>query len=173
MQKIGYVSHRKKIYIGTDHAGFLMKEELVPFLKRLGYEVMDCGAYKYEDTDDYPDFIEPVAKAVALNPEHNIGIILGGSGQGEAIAANRFPNVRAAVYYGDAGIFKDDILKLSRFHNDANVLSLGARFLKTREAKKAIKVWLSTHFSNEPRHIRRIKKIEKISREVKNNFEFK
>ena len=174
MNKLGYRSHKKRIYIGTDHAGFLMKEDLVPFIKGLGYEVLDCGAYKYDDADDYPDFIEPVAKAVALNPECNIGIILGGSGQGEAIVANRFPNVRAVVYYGEPSIFnKHEFVKISREHNDANILSLGARFLKTKEVKKAIKIWLSTNFSNEPRHIRRIKKIEKISREVKNNFDFK
>lgn len=172
--KLGYRSHKKKIYIGTDHAGFEMKEELIPFINELGYETVDCGAHKYEKEDDYPDFIEPVAKAVALNPEYNCGIILGGSGQGEAIVANRFPNVRAVVYYGEPGLFpKHDFIKISREHNDANILSLGARFLKIGGAKKAVKVWLSTNFSNAERHVRRIKKIEKISREVKNNFDFK
>ena len=130
--KLGYVSHKKKIYIGTDHAGFEMKEKLVPFIKGLGYEVHDCGAYKYEKEDDYPDFISPVAKAVALNPNHNLGIILGGSGQGEAIVANRYPNVRAIVYYGEPSIFHNHaFIKISREHNDANVLSLAARILKT------------------------------------------
>ena len=174
MNKLGYRSHKPKIYIGTDHSGFDLKEELVPFIKTLGYEVVDCGAYEYDEDDDYPDFISPVAKAVALNPETNCGIILGGSGQGEAIVANRYPNVRAVVFYGDSEFFsKDGIIKLSREHNDSNILSLGSWFLKTKEAKKAVKIWLSTHFSNEERHIRRIKKIEKISREIKNNFEFK
>jgi ribose 5-phosphate isomerase B len=163
-----------KVYIGTDHAGFQLKQELVPFIKELGYEVFDLGANKFEDGDDYPDFISPVAKAVALNPEHNIGIILGGSGQGEAIVANRYPNVRAIVYYGDPGLFpKDDIIILGREHNDSIILSLGARFLKPKEAKIAVKVWLETAFSNEERHIRRIKKIERVSREIKNNFDFK
>jgi ribose 5-phosphate isomerase B len=173
MNKLGYKSHKPNIYIGTDHAGFEMKEKLIPFIMDLGYEVHDCGAYELNEADDYPDFIEPVAKAVALNPESNRGIILGGSGQGEAMAANRFPNVRAMVFYGETGILKDDIIKLSRYHNDANIISLGARFIKLGQAKKAIKAWLGTHFSNQERHIRRIKKIEKISREVKNNFEFK
>jgi ribose 5-phosphate isomerase B len=174
MKNLGFRSHKKKIYIGTDHAGFFMKQELILFIKKLGYDVIDCGAYDYEKEDDYPDYISPVAKIVALNPEHNLGIILGGSGQGEAIVANRFPNVRATVFYGNPGLFsKDDIIKLSRDHNDSNVLSLGARFIKIKEAKKAIRTWLATNFSNEARHIRRIKKIEKISREVKNNFEFK
>jgi ribose 5-phosphate isomerase B len=171
---IGVKSHRHKIYIGTDHAGFELKQELLPFIMGLGYEVVDCGAYKNEEGDDYPDFIEPVAKAVALNPEHNLGIILGGSGQGEAIVANRFPNVRAIVFYGDPGMFpKYDIIKLGRYHNDSNVLSLGARFLKVKDAKVAVKSWLETNFSNGERHKRRIKKIERVSREIKNNFDFK
>ena len=174
MNKLGYRSHKKKIYIGTDHAGFEMKEELIPFIIKLGYEVVDCGAYKYEKEDDYPDFISPVAKAVALNPEHNIGIILGGSGQGEAMVANRYPNVRAIVYYGEPSVFHNHaFIKISREHNDSNILSLAARILKTSEAKKAVKIWLSTNFSNAERHIRRIKKIERISREIKNNFDFK
>jgi len=173
MHKLGYRSHKKKIYIGTDHAGFELKQKLIPFIESLGYEVVDCGAYELDTGDDYTDHISIVAKAVALNPEHNQGIILGGSGQGEAMVANRYPHVRAIVFYGDAGFFKDDIIKLGRQHNDSNILSLGARFLNISEAKKAVKAWLSTHFSNEARHIRRIKKIEKISREIKNNFEFK
>jgi ribose 5-phosphate isomerase B len=174
MQNLGYRSHKPKVYIGTDHAGFELKEELVPFVKSLGYEVYDLGAHQYEDGDDYPDFISPVAKAVALNPENNIGIILGGSGQGEAMVANRYPNVRATVFYGNPGIFSDyKIIKLGKLHNDSNILSLGARFLKLREAKKAVEIWLETDFSNETRHVRRIKKIERISREIKNNFDFK
>ena len=174
MNKLGYRNHKPKIYIGSDHAGFDMKQELIPFIEELGYEVIDFGAYIYDAVDDYPDFISPVAKAVALNPESNCGIVLGGSGQGEAIVANRYPNVRAVVYYGEPSMFgKHDFIKISREHNDANILSLGARFLKMKEAKKAVEIWLTTHFSNEERHIRRIKKIERISREIKNNFDFK
>lgn len=174
MYKLGYRKHKPKIYIGTDHAGFDLKEELIPFIKKLEYEVVDCGAFTYEEGDDYPDYVSSVANAVALNPESNCGIILGGSGQGEAIVANRFPNVRAIVFYGDPGMFsKGEIIKLGREHNDSNILSLGARFLKLKEAKEAIEIWLNTDFSNEDRHIRRIKKIEKISREIKNNFDFK
>lgn len=174
MKNLGVRSHKPKVYIGTDHAGFELKEKLIPFVKKMGYEVFDCGAYKFEDGDDYPDYIEPVAKAVALNPEHNIGIILGGSGQGEAIVANRFPNVRAIVFYGDPGLFpKDDIITLGRLHNDSNILSLGARFLNFTDAKEAVEKWLNTKFTNEERHKRRIKKIERISRDIKNNLEFK
>ena len=174
MKNIGVKSHKKIVYIGTDHAGFELKEQLISFIKKLGYEVFDCGAYKFEKEDDYPDYISPVAKAVALNPEHNIGIVLGGSGQGEAIVANRFPNVRAIVFYGNTKIFsKSDIIELSRIHNDSNILSLGARFLDITEAKKAVAEWLETNFTHAERHVRRIKKIERISREVKNNFDFK
>ena len=174
MKNLGVVSHRKKVYIGTDHAGFEMKNQLISYIEKLGYEVRDMGAYKYEKEDDYPDYISPVAKAVALNPEHHLGIILGGSGQGEAIVANRYPNVRAIVFYGNSGIFsKNNIIKLGREHNDSNILSLGARFIKLSEAKKAIKLWLETPFLYPERHVRRIKKIERISRDVKNNFDFK
>lgn len=174
MHNLGYKSHKKKVYIGTDHAGFELKEKLIPFIEKLGYEIVDCGAHKYEENDDYPDFVSPVAKAVALNPEHNLGIILGGSGQGEAIVANRYPHVRAIVYYGDTSIFSSgEIVKLGREHNDSNIISLGARFLSVGKAKKAVRLWLSTHFSHGERHTRRIKKIERISREVKNNLDFK
>jgi ribose 5-phosphate isomerase B len=174
MKKVGYRTHKPQIYIGTDHAGFVMKTKLIPFIQKLGYEVIDCGAYRYDDLDDYPDFIHPVAKAVSLNPKNILGIILGGSGQGEAIVANKFPNVRAIVYYGRGGIFKDALLtiKLGRFHNDSNVLSLGARMLDFRDAKRAVKTWLSTDFSNGERHVRRIKKIEMISKLIKHNNQY-
>jgi ribose 5-phosphate isomerase B len=173
-KNLGVRSHKPKIYFGTDHAGFALKEILVPFVEQLGYEVHDCGADIFEDGDDYPDFISPVANAVAQNPDHIHGIILGGSGQGEAIVANRFPHVRAIVYYGEPSMFKKaSIIALGREHNDANILSLGARFVSVSLAKKAVKTWLETKFSNGERHVRRIKKIEKISREIKNNIDFK
>jgi ribose 5-phosphate isomerase B len=174
MKNLGVRSHKPKIYIGTDHAGFALKEILVPYVTKLGYEVIDCGAYVFEDGDDYPDFIAPVAKAVALNPQHVHGIILGGSGQGEAMVANRFPHVRATVYYGEPSLFKrSEIIELARLHNDSNILSIGARFVSVSLAKKMVKKWLETKFSNDERHIRRIKKIEKVSREIKHNFDFK
>lgn len=157
-----------KIYIGTDHAGFKMKQKIVPWLQNMGYEVVDCGAHHYDEYDDYPDFIAPVSKAVSLNPEHTKGIIFGGSGQGEAIVANRFPNVRAIVYYGKPFCSFADIVKLGREHNNANVISIGARFVGISSAKSAIKKWLATPFSWSDRHIRRIKKIERVSKEVKN-----
>lgn len=144
-----------KIYIGTDHAGFELKEALVPFLRELGHDVEDKGAHTYEALDDYPDYIRLVAEAVAGNPGSR-GIIIGGSGQGEAICANRVSGVRAAVYYGGPL----DIVILSREHNDANILSLGARFVDEGEAKKAVRLWLETPFSDEEKHARRIKKID-------------
>ena len=142
-----------KIFLATDHAGFELKEKLKPFLQKLGYEVEDFGAYELNPEDDYPDFIVPAMKTVAENLG-SFGIILGGSGQGEAIVANRIKGIRAVVYYGG----KEEIIKLSREHNDANVLSLGARFLSEDEAKEAIELWLRTPFSGEERHLRRIKK---------------
>ena len=144
------------IYIGADHRGFKLKEILKIFLKENGYDVVDFGNSNYDENDDYPDFILPVAKKVAESPEQNRGIVLGGSGQGEAMAANRIKGVRAAVIYS----YNEDIIKLSREHNDANVLSLGASFLNEEQAKKAVKLWLETPFSGEERHIKRIKKIE-------------
>ena len=145
-----------KIFIGTDHAGFEIKESLVAFLKAQGHEVEDMGAHSFEPLDDYPDFIRPVAKAVARNTESR-GIILGGSGQGEAMCANRVRGARAAVYYGGA----IDIAILSREHNDANILSLGARFVDEDEAKEVVRVWLETPFGGEEKHARRISKIDK------------
>ncbi|PIT91379.1 ribose-5-phosphate isomerase [Candidatus Kaiserbacteria bacterium CG10_big_fil_rev_8_21_14_0_10_49_17] len=143
-----------KIYIATDHAGFNTKEALVPFLASLGHHVEDCGAHTFDEGDDYTDFVVKVAKAVSEGG--SMGIVLGGTGEGEAMIANRFPQVRAAVYYG--GVL--DVVRLSREHNDANILSLGARFLSLSEAKEAVSVWLETPFSNNERHVRRIDKID-------------
>jgi len=144
-----------KIALATDHAGFELKETLKAYLSEAGHEVMDCGAMALDPNDDYPDFIRVAAEKVASG-EVECGIILGGSGQGEAIAANRVPGVRAVVYYGEP----TDILRLSREHNDANVLSLGARFLATDEAKQAVTTWLATPFSGDERHMRRIAKLD-------------
>ncbi|MBI2120411.1 MAG: RpiB/LacA/LacB family sugar-phosphate isomerase [Parcubacteria group bacterium] len=146
-----------KIYIGTDHAGFELKQKLVPFLQSLGHEVIDLGAHKYDEDDDYPDFIAPVAKMVSADATVR-GIILGGSGQGEAMLANKFPHIRAGVYYGG----HPDIIRVSREHNDANILSLGARFLNESEGREAVETWLATPFSGEERHKRRLKKIDKV-----------
>lgn len=144
------------IYIASDHAGFLLKEELRGFLLRRGYEVIDMGANRYDKKDDYPDFVFPIAYKVADDPTGARGVVLGGSGEGEAIVANRVPGVRAVVWYGK----NDRIITLSREHNDANVLAIGARFVDTEDAKRAIMLWLETPFSHEPRHQQRIDKID-------------
>ncbi|GMQ94892.1 MAG: ribose-5-phosphate isomerase [Patescibacteria group bacterium] len=146
-----------KVYVGADHAGFELKQKLVAYLKEGGHQVVDEGAHELNEGDDYPDFIALVAKAVSLDTDA-VGVILGGSGQGEAIVANRFPGVRASVYYGGP----KDIITLSREHNDANILSLGARFIGEKEAKETVGLWLRTPFSGEERHKRRIKKIDDI-----------
>jgi len=146
-----------KIYFASDHAGFELKEKLREFVASLGYEVVDDGDFSYKEDDDYPDFISKAAEAVA-NDAGSKGIVLGGSGQGEAIVANKIKGIRAAVYYGGP----EEIVKLSREHNDANILSLGARFIEEEDAKKAVELWLETNFSEEERHKRRIDKISKI-----------
>ena len=154
-----------KIVVGTDHAGFGLKEKLLPFLKELGHEVEDKGAFEYNEHDDYPDYIIPVAREVSMRPNDVKGIILGGSGEGEAMTANKFPDVRATVYYGERKCITDSndtIIKLSRQHNDANVLSLAARFITEDEMKNAVKEWLATPFSGEKRHIDRINKMNHI-----------
>ena len=148
----------KKIYIGADHAGFELKEKLIPFIKGLGFEIVDKGAFALDLLDDYPDFIALVAKAIAAD-DSAFGIVIGGSGQGEAIVANRFKGVRAAVYYGG----NPEIVKISREHNDSNALAIGARFASAAEAKRAVALWLATPFSNEERHVRRLNKIDELT----------
>ena len=142
------------IHIATDHAGLELKEKVKSYLSKLDYEVVDHGAFEYDALDDYPDFIFPCAEAVS-NDSKSKGIILGGSGQGEAMAANRVKGVRAAVFYNGS----DEIIKLSRQHNDANILSLGARFMSDQEMYKIIDLWLSTDFES-GRHKRRIEKLD-------------
>lgn len=161
-----------KIFIGTDHTGYELKEKLKTYLGELelGYEVVDKGAFKYDADDDYPDFVKPVAEAVSQDRE-SVGIILGGSGQGEAMCANRVPGIRAAEFYGGVvpqsavdvkgrvSVDPFEIIKLVRIHNHANILSLGVRFLSEDEVKFAIELFLSTKWGNEESHIRRVKKL--------------
>lgn len=152
---------KPKIFLGSDHAGFNLKEAIKKFLIEEGYEVDDRGASSYNPNDDYPEFICKAAKKVAQNPDSK-GIIFGGSGQGEAIVANKLKGIRAALYYGS----NLDILNLSRIHNDTNMLSLGARFLTEKQAIEAVKLWLNTGFSNEERHKRRVKQISQIEEKI-------
>jgi len=145
------------IYIAADHAGFYLKKQLIQYLKIKGNEVEDMGAFELNEDDDYPDLIIPCAQKVAGESD-SVGIVIGGSGQAEAIAANKVRGVRAAVFYGP-------ILPhgLTRMHNNANVLSLGARFLTGDEAKKAVSVFLESEFED-GRHQRRIDKISQIEK---------
>lgn len=141
-----------KIFIGSDHGGYELKEELKGFLEELGYEVEDMGAHTLDPDDDYPDFIFPTAEKVAQNPG-NMGIVIGRSGNGEAMAANKVKGIRAALCWNE------EIARKAREHNDANVLSLGADFVSVEKAKKIVKTFLETPFSGEERHKRRLQKI--------------
>lgn len=160
-----------KVAIATDHAGFEQVKELKTYLQSLGHEVVDYGPKMLDPADDYPDFIIPAARAVAAG-DCQAGIILGRSGQGEAMAANRIKGVRCALFYGTA-IAKSavdasgetshdpyEIVKYSRLHNHANMLSLAASYVSLEEMKNVIKLWLETEFTDEPRHLRRITKLD-------------
>ncbi len=153
-----------KIFIGSDHAGLAHKAEIIKSLKNGGLEVIDCGAFEYDENDDYPDFCSKVAREVSQNPANTKGILIGGSGQGEAMVANRFRKVRAVVYYGSKDTIPEDhnVIELARSHNDANILSIGARFVTTEEALDAVNIFLETPFSGEERHSRRISKIDHL-----------
>ena len=145
-----------QIVLATDHAGFKHKEALKKHLVDAGYKVKDFGTDS-EVSCDYPDFILPAAKAVSKDPDNTRGIIFGGSGQGEAMTANRVKNVRATVYYGET----PEIIALSREHNNANVLSIGARFVSVKDTLDIADRWLKLPFPGEERHLRRIRKIDK------------
>ncbi|MDP3982031.1 MAG: RpiB/LacA/LacB family sugar-phosphate isomerase [bacterium] len=142
------------IYLASDHAGFSFKEQLHEHLLSLGYVVEDCGAFHKDPEDDYPDFVIPASLKVLENPGSR-GIVIGGSGQGEAMAANKVKGVRAAVYYGGSL----DIVRLARAHNNATVLSLGARFVSLEEAVEAVHIFLEQPFE-QGRHERRVGKLE-------------
>ena len=149
-----------KIYLASDHAGLELKDKVKKYLAELGHAVEDFGPSRFDPEDDYPDLIRPAAEAVAKESESR-GIIFGGSGQGEAIVANRVSGVRAVVFYGGGWVaFVENVIRLSRDHNDSNILSIGARFVDFDHAKPAIDLWLKTPFSREERHARRIRKID-------------
>jgi len=143
-----------KIHLATDHAGLELKNIIKDYLLTKNHEIVDHGAFEYDALDDYPDFIFPCAKAVSKDQKSR-GIILGGSGQGEAMAANRIKGCRAAVFYNGP----TEIVKLSREHNNANLLSLGARFMSQVEIINVIDLWLEESFAG-GRHTRRIKKLD-------------
>lgn len=144
-----------KVYLAADHAGLELKEKMKTYLAKKGYEVEDCGAFEFEKDDDYPDFVAAAAEKVAKDGG-SLGIVLGKSGAGEAIVANKIKGIRAAL-----GFNRENVL-LARTHNDANVLSLGSAFVNEDEAKELSELFLETPFSGEERHKRRIEKIKKL-----------
>ncbi len=157
------------IYLAGDHAGLRLKETLRAHLPMLGHEVVDLGPETLNPADDYPDYVTPLAQKIADEPGA-VGIILAGSGEGEAMCANRILGVRAAVFYGkeqalesldvEGGTSQDgfDVVRLSRKHNNANVLSIGARFVSAEDADEAVRIFLTTPFSGDERHSRRLGK---------------
>jgi ribose 5-phosphate isomerase B len=161
------------IALSSDHTGFEQIKDLQFFLESQGHNVQNFGPKTLNISDDYPDFIFLAAKAVASGSCER-GVILGGSGQGEAIAANRLKGVRCAVFYGPAVIGRIidangrvssspyEIVRLSRQHNDANMLSIAARFVSMSDIQNVVKLWLDTPFSGEPRHVRRIDKLDRL-----------
>lgn len=148
----------RTIYLAADHAGLELKDAVLFWLKAEGLQVIDEGAVAYDPLDDFPDFMSKASRQVSADHLNSCAIIFGGSGQGEAMVANRFPNVRATVFYGGP----DEIIALSREHNDANVLSIGARFVTIDECKKVIWQWLQAESSSDEKYHRRNLKIEQL-----------
>lgn len=156
------------IYLASDHTGFAIKEKVKKFLQEQNYTVEDCGAYTLDPQDDYPQFMHRAAESVAKDPHNNRGIIFGGSGQGEAMVANKVKGIRCALFYAPAvpvqainneGTQSEDplaIVQLTREHNSANVLSLGVRFIPEEMIYKVISLWLQTPDPTNERHLRRI-----------------
>lgn len=147
------------ICLAADHAGFELKEIVKGYLSDRGSEIVDVGAHKLDPQDDYPDYMAAAARRVGEDARgETVAIVFGGSGNGEAIVCNRYPGVRAAVWYGGT----EEIVRLSREHNAANVLSIGARFVSAEAAKSAVALWLDTAFSGDERHARRIRQIDAL-----------
>jgi ribose 5-phosphate isomerase B len=151
-----------QIILASDHAGFALKEAVKKYLdSEFGgsHSIVDVGATELVDGDDYPVYMSAAALKVAEDLTGNTrAIIFGGSGQGEAIVANRFPGVRACVWYGG----NEEVVEHSRKDNDSNVLSLGARFIDEKTACHVVELWINTPFSGEERHKRRIEQIDAI-----------
>lgn len=138
-----------RVHLGSDHAGFELKAHVAEWLQDQGYDVVDHGPVEYDPVDDYPPYVLRAAQAVA-NDQGSFGVVIGGSGNGEQIAANKVPGVRAALAWND------DTAGLGREHNDANVVSVGARMHSLDEATRLVERFLTTPFSGDERHSRRI-----------------
>lgn len=147
-----------QVHIGGDHAAFELHQELLSFLEAEGHEVVDHGPFEYDAVDDYPVFVLRAAEGVAANPGSR-GIVLGGSGNGEQMAANKVEGIRAALCY------TTELAQLAREHNDAQVISIGGRMQSVEEAKEMIRVFLGTDFTGEERHQRRIDMVTRYERE--------
>lgn len=150
-----------KIVIASDHAGFELKKYIMDNIDKNLYQVEDMGNFEFDINDDYPDYIKKVAEFISQNDNVNEyrGVILGGSGQGENIVANKYKNIRSVIVYGNDMELNTKIVSLSREHNNANILSFGARFITNENALNLLNIWLKKEFSNEERHIRRLSKI--------------
>ena len=148
------------IYIGADHRGFGHKEEIKKYLSELGYGVVDLGNEKYEESDDYPDFAERVARKVSMGG--SLGILFCGSGAGVDIVANKFPGVRSAL------VFDQEQAMDVRTDDNVNILSLAADYTSIEKSKKIISLWLGAQFSGEEKYQRRLKKIEELEIKIKN-----
>jgi ribose 5-phosphate isomerase B len=146
-----------RVYLGSDHAGFELKAALVDWLRGAGHEPVDCGPASYVPDDDYPVYVMRAAHDVAGDPG-SLGIVIGGSGNGEQIASNKIPGIRAALAW------TEETAQLARQHNDANVLSLGARMYSVADAIGFAKVFVETPFSQEPRHARRLEMIAEFEK---------
>jgi ribose 5-phosphate isomerase B len=138
-----------RVHIGGDHAAYELLGELVTFLEGEGHEVTNHGPHTFDAQDDYPVFVLRAAEAVAADPG-SLGVVLGGSGNGEQMAANKVKGIRAALCYDE------ELARLAREHNDAQIISIGARMQAVEEAKSMVRTFLATPFSGEPRHQRRI-----------------
>ena len=138
-----------RVYLGSDHAGFELKSALAEAVAAAGHEVVDCGPPSYQPGDDYPPYVMRAAAGAAAHPG-SIAIVVGGSGNGEQIAANKIDGIRAALAWNE------ETARLARQHNDANVLSLGARMYEIDQALEFARIFITTPFSQEPRHARRL-----------------
>jgi ribose 5-phosphate isomerase B len=146
-----------RVYLGSDHAGFELKSRLIEWLTQAGHEAVDCGPASYHDGDDYPPYVMRAASSAVADPA-SLGIVIGGSGNGEQIASNKIEGVRAALAW------TEETARLARQHNNANVLSLGARMYPVEDAIGFAKTFIETAFSGEPRHARRLQEISEYER---------
>jgi len=146
-----------RVYLGSDHAGFELKASLIEHLKSIGHDPVDCGALAYDPDDDYP---QPCITAASMTVADagSLGVVIGGSGNGEQIAANKVAGVRAAL------VWSDETARLAREHNDANVIAIGARNHPEDDARRFVELFLATPFSHDPRHVRRIGQISEYER---------